>query len=83
MPEYPGPSVDDLVRQKMADPNFYQGATGYLGPEVYQAAADDDALTFHHRFRYECRKWAQSEAEDEYDRARQKWIENGCIRRAA
>lgn len=69
-PEYDGPSVEDLIAQKMRDPEFLAAATGLMTSDVYQPLADRNYLTFCARFLHEARKAAEDEARQEYEAAR-------------
>jgi hypothetical protein len=76
-PEYDGPTVEELVLQKMSDPEFLMSATGLIPTNCYEplAQAEPDLSTFGLRFLFEARKVAEDEAREEYDRERQKFME--------
>ena len=77
-PEYQGPTVDELVTQKLGDVEWLdvwkndfvtKDILGliFLSPEDFLAAV--------HRIRFEARQCAEREAREEYQEARRKFCE--------
>ena len=79
-PEYTGPSIDELVAQKMRDPEFLCAATGLIPKNTYAPLAENppDLLTFGYRFRFEAIRVAYDEARAEYEAARKAFADQEC-----
>jgi hypothetical protein len=71
-PEYDGPSVDDLVMQKLGDIEWLDTwKNDYVTKDILALifVAPDDFLAAVHRIRYEARKCAEADAREEFDDA--------------
>jgi hypothetical protein len=71
-PEYDGPSVDDLVMQKLGDIEWLDTwKNDYVTKDILALifAAPEDFLAAVHRIRYEARKCAEADAREEFDDA--------------
>jgi hypothetical protein len=71
-PEYDGPSVDELVAQKLGDIEWLDTwKNDFVTKDILALifVAPEDFLAAVHRIRYEARKCAEADAREEFDDA--------------
>jgi hypothetical protein len=76
MPEYEGPSVEDLVRQKLGDIEWLDAwKVDFVTKDVLSLIflVDEDFLTAVHRMRYEARRFAERDAAQDHEDAIRAW----------
>ena len=72
-PEYQGPTIDELVTQKLGDKGFVQMWAADIPAEVFQLLIDGDYADFIYRFKYEMRGLAEQSAREDRELSIEQW----------